>query len=57
MTKLHPDNFFNPFDRIDLTGNNTKYKSSMGISINLYRLGKAEKLDDITDLETQISKM
>lgn len=29
---------------------------TMGISINLYRLGKAEKLDDIEDLENQIAK-
>lgn len=28
----------------------------MGISINLYRLPKAEKLDDIKDLESQIAK-
>jgi len=28
----------------------------MGISINLYRLPKAEKLDDINDLENQIAK-
>ncbi|NII29786.1 hypothetical protein HB364_32210 [Pseudoflavitalea sp. X16] len=28
----------------------------MGISINLYRVGKAEKLDDLKDLETQIAK-
>jgi hypothetical protein len=28
----------------------------MGISINLYRTGKAEKLDDLKDLENQITK-
>ncbi len=28
----------------------------MGISINLYRLGKAEKLSDIKDLESQIAR-
>jgi hypothetical protein len=31
-------------------------QKTMGISINLYRLSKAEKLDDIKDLESQIAK-
>ena len=31
-------------------------QKTMGISINLYRIGKAEKLDDIKDLESQIAK-
>ncbi len=31
-------------------------KKAMSISINLYRLEKAEKLDDIKDLESQIAK-
>ena len=31
-------------------------QESMGISINLYRLSKAEKLEDIKDLESQIAK-
>lgn len=31
-------------------------QKNMGISINLYRLSKAEKLDDIKDLESQIAK-
>jgi hypothetical protein len=28
----------------------------MGISINLYRVGKAEKLEDLKDLEDQIAQ-
>ena len=32
------------------------FQKTMGISINLYRIGKAEKLDDIKDLENQIAK-
>jgi hypothetical protein len=28
----------------------------MGISINLYRIGKAEKIEDIKDVENQIAK-
>ena len=32
------------------------FQKTMGISINLYRIGKAEKLDDIQDLENQIAK-
>jgi hypothetical protein len=37
--------------------NSNKYfKKNMGTSINLYRLSKAEKLEDIKDLEGQILK-
>jgi hypothetical protein len=36
--------------------NNNYIQKTMGISINLYRIGKAEKLDDIKDLENQIAK-
>ena len=36
--------------------NKTHIQKTMGISINLYRLSKAEKLDDIKDLESQIVK-
>lgn len=45
---LKPDNFS---FRI-----NKHTQKTMGISINLYRLSKAEKLDDIKDLESQIAK-
>jgi len=42
------------------TGNNSiidkQQQRTMGISINLYRLGKAEKLSDIKDIESQIAK-
>lgn len=35
----------------------TNYKqTAMGISINLYRVGKAEKIDDLKDIEKQIEK-
>lgn len=37
-----------------LTSNNNQI--NMSISINLYRVGKSEKLDDIKDLESQIAK-
>jgi hypothetical protein len=36
--------------------NKAKHKT-MGISINLYRLEKAEKLEDIKDLENQLDKV
>lgn len=43
-----PDNFTFSIDN--------HLQKTMGISINLYRLSKAEKLDDIKDLENQIEK-
>ena len=53
---VNPDNLFAHFDtRYSPSIHKTKNKT-MGISINLYRLAKAEKLDDIKDLEYQISK-
>lgn len=36
--------------------NNNNIQKAMGLSINLYRIGKAEKLHDIKDLESQIAK-
>jgi len=36
--------------------NRNHIQKTMGISINLYRISKAEKLEDVKDLESQISK-
>lgn len=36
--------------------NKKLFQKTMGMSIILYRIGKAEKLDDIQDLENQIAK-
>jgi thioredoxin-related protein len=36
--------------------NNNHIQNTMGISINLYRVGKAEKLSELKDLEKQIAK-
>ena len=49
-------------EKNDLSGNEQKLSGTkqnhknMGISINLYRLPKAERLEDIKDLENQIAK-
>ena len=36
--------------------NRNHIQKTMGISINVYRISKAEKLEDVKDLESQISK-
>ena len=36
--------------------NKNQLQKTMGISINLFRVNKAEKLNDLKDLENQISK-
>ena len=43
-------------DNQKLLGNKTYKTKPMGISINLYRVGKAEKFEDLKNLDAQISK-
>ncbi len=54
--KLYSDTSISTFDNRHILNNNNHIQRTMGISINLYRLSKAEKLDDIKDLENQIAK-
>ncbi|MEO5945737.1 MAG: hypothetical protein ABIP79_02900 [Chitinophagaceae bacterium] len=51
-----PDSFKASIDNQHTLNSNNNIQKTMGISINLYRLGKAEKLEDIKDLENQIAK-
>jgi hypothetical protein len=53
---LSPDNTNTSIDTRQNSRRNNHIQKTMGISINLYRLSKAEKFNDIKDLENQIAK-
>lgn len=53
---LFPDNSNASIDNRNNLNNYNHIQETMGISINLYRIGKAEKIEDIKDLENQIAK-
>ena len=54
--KNNPDISNMSVDTRQIFNNHNYLQKTMGISINLYRLGKAEKLDEIKDIEKQIAK-
>ena len=56
LTNLHTETSKTSIDNRHNFNNRNHIQKTMGISINLYRIGKAEKLDDIKDLENQIAK-
>lgn len=56
LTNLFTDTSTVSIDNRHNFNNRNHIQKTMGISINLYRIGKAEKLDDIKDLENQIAK-
>ena len=56
LINLGTDTSITPIDNRYILSNNNHIQKTMGISINLYRLTKAEKLDEIKDLENQIAK-
>ena len=53
---LYLDACIATIDNPHILNNNNHIQKTVGISINLYRLSKAERLDDIKDLENQIAK-
>lgn len=54
--KINQDTSNTKVDTRGISTNENQLQKTMGISINLYRVGKAEKLSDLKDLESQITK-
>ncbi len=54
--KMNSGNSIKNIDTQQNSFNNNHIKNTMGISINVYRVTKAENLEDIKDLEKQIAK-